>query len=113
MDGMAKSGSGEPSGMFGNGSIRQQTYFDSGPASRFFHVSDWAMEVAEQLAQADPVRYTAKASRSERDQGLPGRNSHPTIKPLSLCTWLAKLLLPPAAYAPRRLLVPFCGTGSR
>jgi tRNA G10 N-methylase Trm11 len=68
--------------------------------------------VAEQLAQADPVFYTGKASQAERDEGLSGRNGHPCIKPLSLCTWLATLLLPPAAYAPRRLLVPFCGTGS-
>jgi hypothetical protein len=37
---------------------------------------------------------------------------HCAIKPLSLCTWLAKLLLPPAAYAPRRMLVPFAGTSS-
>lgn len=40
------------------------------------------------------------------------RNIHPTIKPLSLCRYLATLLLPPALYAPRRLLVPFCGAAS-
>lgn len=40
------------------------------------------------------------------------RNTHPTIKPLSLCKYLATLLLPPAAYAPRRLLVPFAGAAS-
>lgn len=40
------------------------------------------------------------------------RNTHPTIKPLSLTRWLATLLLPPAMYGPRRLLVPFAGTGS-
>lgn len=40
------------------------------------------------------------------------RNTHPTIKPLGLTRWLATLLLPPVAYAPRRLLVPFAGTGS-
>jgi hypothetical protein len=40
------------------------------------------------------------------------RNTHPTIKPLSLARWLATLLLPPADYAPRRLLVPFAGAGS-
>lgn len=85
---------------------------DTGNASRFFYTADWALDVAEQLAQADPVRYVAKASRAERDGGLEGRNSHPTIKPISLCNWLATLLLPPAAYTPRRLLVPFCGTGS-
>lgn len=41
-----------------------------------------------------------------------GRNSHPTVKPLALCRYLATLLLPPAEYAPRRLLVPFGGVGS-
>lgn len=85
---------------------------NTGSASRFFYTADWALEVAEQLAHADPVRYEAKSSRAERDAGLTGRNTHPTLKPLSLCTWLASLLLPPAAYAPRRLLVPFCGTAS-
>lgn len=40
------------------------------------------------------------------------RNTHPTIKPLSLTRWLATLLLPPDLFAPRRLLVPFAGTGS-
>jgi hypothetical protein len=106
---------------------------DSGGASRFF------FRVAEQLDDADPVRYCAKASRSERDAGLDGfeaktvpqeyglsdsdglraphknspqRNSHPTIKPLALTRYLATLLLPPAEYAPRRLFVPFAGVAS-
>lgn len=84
----------------------------TGYASRFFPTFGWADDVAEQLAQAEPAHYCAKASSAERSNGLQGRNSHATIKPLSLCTWLATLLLPPAAYAPRRLLVPFSGTGS-
>jgi hypothetical protein len=88
------------------------SYGDSGPASRFFPCFDWALDVAEQLAQTDPVFYAGKASRSERDEGLKHRNSHCSIKPISLCAWLGRLLLPPAAYAPRRLLVPFSGTSS-
>jgi hypothetical protein len=40
------------------------------------------------------------------------RNTHPTIKPISLTRWLATLLLPPERYGPRRLLVPFAGAGS-
>ena len=40
------------------------------------------------------------------------RNTHPTVKPIDLCRYLATLLLPPAAYGPRRLLVPFSGSGS-
>lgn len=43
---------------------------DTGTAARFFHQSDWSYEIEERLAHADPVRYQAKASRKERDQGL-------------------------------------------
>lgn len=53
-------------------------------------------------------RYTAKASRSERGEG----NNHPTVKPLKLCEYLARLLLSPKRDTPRRLLVPFSGSGS-
>lgn len=59
---------------------------DSGGASRFF--------------------YCAKASRSERGDG----NTHPTVKPLKLTEYLARLILPPGDET--RLLVPFAGSGS-
>jgi site-specific DNA-methyltransferase (adenine-specific) len=62
-------------------------YDDEGGASRFF--------------------YVAKASPKER-QG----NSHPTVKPIALCQHLAELILPPERKTPRRLLVPFSGSGS-
>lgn len=55
------------------------------------------------------------SQRIHADEGRPetrARNPHPTVKPLALARWLATLLLPPAAYAPRRLLVPFAGSGS-
>jgi site-specific DNA-methyltransferase (adenine-specific) len=39
-------------------------------------------------------------------------NHHPTVKPLDLCRYLATMLLPPARETPRRLLVPFSGSGS-
>jgi hypothetical protein len=89
-------------------------YEDGGNASRFFHSSDWSFEVAEQLAQANPVYYAAKASKRERSAGLPEgqRNPHPCVKPLGLLVWLCRLLAVPAAYAPRRLLIPFAGVGS-
>lgn len=111
----------------------------SGPASRFFFNADYALERLEALEF--PGMYCPKASRSERDRGLEGRelqqrpgvfdddgyqwdetkghriakpclNHHPTVKPLSLIRWLATLLLPPAEYAPRRILVPFGGVCS-
>jgi len=103
---------------------------DSGSAARFFKA----------CPQDKPHRmmYCAKASRKERDAGLdceekplnwssgaknPGsfqaegtkrsaRNHHPTVKPLALTEYLAKLILPPECSAPRRLLVPFAGSGS-
>ncbi len=60
----------------------------SGGASRFF--------------------YCAKASASDRGEG----NTHPTVKPSKLTEYLAKLILPPTRDTPRRLLVPYSGSGS-
>lgn len=80
---------------------------DTGTASRFFY------QVQTTLDEADPIRYQAKASRKERDAGLNDlHNNHPTVKPLDLCRYLATLLLPPAEYAPCRLLIPFAGVMS-
>ena len=58
--------------------------------------------------------YSAKASVKEKHAGLDGRNPHPTCKPIQLCKYLAGLLLPPpkADGTPRRILVPFSGSGS-
>ena len=79
--------------------------------------------------------FCPKASTGERDAGLTGpvkksheltgrkegsagskhasrRNTHPCVKPLDLCKWLAHLLLPPKRSTPRRILVPFSGSGS-
>jgi site-specific DNA-methyltransferase (adenine-specific) len=92
---------------YGKGTIAAKYGGDTGTAARFFHQSAWALD------HSDPVLYQAKASRKERNAGLGDeRCKHPTIKPIELAKWLATLLLPPAEYAPRRLMVPFCGTGS-
>jgi len=124
------------SSMFGLDGLEQtqRNMSDTGTAARFFQQVGW------QLDHAEPVKYQAKASRSERDAGLEGRpmqssdyrpndpaenslrtrihnsiprhNPHPTVKPLELTRYLATLLLPPAEYAPRRILIPFGGVGS-
>jgi DNA modification methylase len=114
-----ESGSGKANGLFGMGSIRQQTYHDSGSAARFF--------------------YCAKASKRDRDEGLDGfelsqsvkqfnqgmegrirsngtvikeaiqhRNHHPTVKPTELMRYLCRLITPPGG----TILDPFCGSGS-
>jgi len=62
---------------------------DSGSAARFF--------------------YTAKASKSERQEGIiDGRNTHPTVKPLDLMRWLVRLVTPPDGV----VLDPFMGSGT-
>jgi site-specific DNA-methyltransferase (adenine-specific) len=110
---------------------------DSGPASRMFFRAEWNYETAEALANADPVHYQPKASTAEREVGLADletktrhrvnaggleneprfaptqvKNNHPCVKSISLTKYLATLLLPPIEYAPRRILIPFCGVGS-
>lgn len=85
--------------------------------------------------------YCPKASKSEKDRGLENvfwmrtgkgwrsvhveeylklgekdraaGNPHPTVKPLTLCRYLAGLILPPQKDGrKRRILVPFSGSGS-
>lgn len=59
----------------------------------------------------EPSRFfwCPKASRTERDLGLPkGANDHKSVKPIAVCEWLLKLILPPGGV----VLDPFCGTGS-
>jgi hypothetical protein len=104
----------------------------SDPANFFFNTG-WELE------NTDPVFYFSKVSKAEREKGLHSLqkrfmatmgdgigerehneeeqtayvlNDHPTLKPISLTKYLAKLLLPPVEYAPRRLFVPFAGAGS-
>jgi len=96
------------------GTDETETYGDSGGASRFF--------------------YTAKASRSEREEGLygdegeyehsgprghalngdgtprprPRQNSHPTVKPFDVMRWLVRLITPTGGH----VLDPFVGSGT-
>lgn len=136
-----KNGAGNVS-IWGGADTRRGGYIEpsTGTAARFFFQANWSYEIVERLAGLDmPVMYCPKASRKERDAGLKEiqeqtghstygdyagtpehvtntrgklRNPHPTVKPIALCRWLATLLLPPKEYAPRRILVPFAGSGS-
>lgn len=56
--------------------------------------------------------WIAKADSAERSAGLRDRNQHPTVKPIDLAAYLAKLILPPKRDTPRRIITPFCGSGS-
>jgi site-specific DNA-methyltransferase (adenine-specific) len=61
-----------------------QFHADTGSAARFF--------------------YTAKAAKSDRDDG----NTHPTVKPTDLMRYLCRLVTPPGGI----VLDPFMGSGS-
>ena len=55
--------------------------------------------------------YTAKASKSDRNAGLPPgeENDHPTVKPTDLMGWLLRLVEMPGQ---NLILDPFCGSGT-
>jgi site-specific DNA-methyltransferase (adenine-specific) len=74
----------KPTGLFPIDNQEPASYEDSGGASRFF--------------------YCAKASASERGEG----NSHPTVKPLKLLSYLCRLVTPPHG----TVLDPFMGSGT-
>ena len=61
---------------------------DTGSAARFF--------------------YCAKADQADRHEGVEGRNTHPTVKPLALMRYLVRLVTPPGG----TVLDPFMGSGS-
>jgi DNA modification methylase len=72
------------------GSDEQETYGDSGGASRFFPT----------------FHYEAKAPTSERPDV--GGVQHPTVKPLDLMRWLVRLVASPGS----TILEPFAGSGT-
>ena len=78
--------------------------------SKYFFNSGWQYEVQEQID--NPFLYYSKTSNTEKNAGLEERNPHPTTKPIALTKYMAGTLLPPDRYAPRRILVPFSGSGS-
>lgn len=93
-------------------------YADSGGASRFFYCAKASRAERDAGCGDLPAREvdgahgyrTLPDQRMEREQDRrPMRNHHPTVKPLALCEYLARLILPPR---PGVLLVPFAGSGS-
>jgi len=57
-------------------------------------------------------RRDGKGKVSVNAQIRPSTNHHPTVKSLALTKYLATLCLPPKRDTPRRILVPFSGSGS-
>jgi len=98
--------------------------FTNGGASRFFYVSKASRREREAGLEGLPRNgrrvVMASSGRTMIDgewvethsEPIPRTNHHPTVKPIRLAEWLARLLLPPKRDMPRRLLVPFSGSGS-
>jgi len=79
-----------------------------GDQADYFLSERWDADEAEHTS----VMYGKKSLGTERKMAIDENVSHPTIKPIAMNMWLAKLLLPPAKFAPRRILVPFGGVMS-
>ncbi len=105
---------------FGGGN--SSVYADTGGASRFFYCKKVNRKEREFGCEHLPLRTAAEATnRRERTvganrpqagagRGSGARNFHPTLKPIALNEYLARLIKPPTADAV--LLVPFAGSGS-
>jgi site-specific DNA-methyltransferase (adenine-specific) len=91
-----------------------QGHGDEGGASRFFYTSKVSREERDRgLHDFETVAKGADTLRDGSRQGL-AKNGHSTLKPIDLCRYYARMLLPPPRKdgKPRRLLVPYSGAGS-
>jgi len=98
----------------------------SGGASRYFFCAK--SSPAERNAGCEHLPCKSPAERDGRDPCMnsayttdgkpqsitpPRGNHHIAVKPLALCEYLARLIVPPVEYRDAAtLLVPFCGSGS-
>ena len=91
-------------------------YGDSGGASRFFYTAKASRSERNDGCDAiearpqDPTRdVDAPGGNNPRNRGAAARvNSHPTVKPVALMRWLVRMVTPPGGV----VLDPFCGSGT-
>lgn len=97
---------------------RMTTGGDTGSTARFFYCAKASREEREAGLQGFPRQQVGMVSETSgqhitrRDGGYERpvvANHHPTVKPIALTEYLARLVLPPGV---GRLLVPFSGVGS-
>ena len=81
------------------------------PANLIHDGSEEVLEVFPGEGEKSAARffYCAKASKAERNKGLDGACSHPTVKPLALMRYLVRLVKQPGANV---ILDPYAGTGT-
>jgi site-specific DNA-methyltransferase (adenine-specific) len=111
------SGGWKYAGDLPNGGLR---YGDGRVPSRFFYVAKANHRERDAGLRPDLCYHcwqmvegkTCPRCSTKRRSVYPGRNPHVAIKPVQLARILAEILLPPRLDAPRRLLIPFSGSGS-
>ena len=92
------------------GIIRRQNDLGRFPSNVIIDDSDDVVSLFPGIGNKSASRffYCAKASEKERSAGVDGRNTHLTVKPLSLMMYLCNLITPPNGI----VLDPFIGSGS-
>ena len=117
-----RSAEGHLAGIAPRGAVRRSV----GGASRFFFCSKASRRERELGCEALPVRSAGAATnRKEGSAALSSprtganrtegaRNHHPCVKPVAVAKYICTLALPPkrADGAPRKLLIPYSGSGS-
>jgi DNA modification methylase len=92
---------------------------DTGGASRFFYTAkasraernaglEGMPEVACGTMEDDSYDWSREAERGRKPRNAVRANHHPTVKPVSLCRWLVRLITPPGGI----VLDPFMGSGT-
>lgn len=106
-------------GVYGGDAAKADTYGDSGSAARFFYaakasradrdagLSSFETKTVDVLA-GHRSRRMEEVKRPDGATPATGKNTHPTVKPTSLCQWLCRLVTPPGGV----ILDPFMGSGS-
>lgn len=114
MSGGGKHRQGYPGGMFDGIDSTNTARNDTGGPSRFFYTAK--ADAYQRNAGCETLskkRSEGADALRDRGRGAAERaNIHPTVKPLDLIRYLASLILPPKRDTPRRMLVPFSGSGS-
>lgn len=113
----ARVDTGQIYGTYAERSIGGMGRGDSGGASRFYYTAKADRYQRDAGCEAMPLKQSIYGKGGEGLAGVsnsknPMRNTHPTVKPIDLIRYLAKLILPPPGDTPRRILVPFSGSGS-
>ncbi len=107
---------GNPASSVGNSSLSTLTTGTSAEKDGPFTggadaaTSERSLPINSVGAPSTRFLYTSKASRSERNAGLPpgSSSSHPTVKPIALMRWLVRMVTPPGG----TVLDPFAGSGT-